>query len=198
MTFSVKDILKVQVAPALGCTEPVAIALGAAAARSLLPDDMIRSRGKGALRQMVEIYDRSGHSVIAVEKIPPEDSVRYGVAAVQETAEGLLEIETVVEKPTPEEAPSNLGVVGRYVLTKEIFPLLENLGKGAGGEIQLTDGIARLMEHQKVLAHPFEGQRFDCGSRLGLVLATLEYALADDELAADLESFLEARRSLAG
>ena len=156
---------------------------------------MIRSRGAGALRQMVDVYQHSGHSVLAVEQIPPEDSSRYGVAAVRENGQGLLEIETVVEKPAPEEAPSNLGVVGRYVLSGDIFPLLENLGKGAGGEIQLTDGIARLMETQTVLAHPFKGQRFDCGSRLGLVLATLEYALADEELASDLESFLRTRKA---
>jgi UTP--glucose-1-phosphate uridylyltransferase len=159
----------------------------------VLPDDMIRSQRVGALRQMVDVYERSGQSVIAVEQIPLEDAPRYGVAAVRETPDGLLEIETVVEKPAPQDAPSNLGVVGRYLLTHDIFPLLENLGKGAGGEIQLTDGIARLMESQTVLAHPFEGQRFDCGSRLGLVLATLEYALADEELAADLDAFLKAR-----
>jgi UTP--glucose-1-phosphate uridylyltransferase len=159
----------------------------------ILPDDMIRSTGAGALRQMVEVFQQSGDSVIAVEQIPPEDSSKYGVAAVEENPQGLLEIQTVVEKPAPEAAPSNLGVVGRYILTGEIFELLENLGKGAGGEIQLTDGIARLMQTHTVLAHPFEGRRFDCGSRLGLVLATLEYALADDELAADLQAFLAAR-----
>ena len=87
----------------------------------------------------------------------------------------------------------SLGVVGRYVLSGEIFELLRHLGTGAGGEIQLTDGIARLMDIDTVLAHPFEGQRFDCGSRFGLVQATLEYAMADDELAAQIETFLAAR-----
>jgi UTP--glucose-1-phosphate uridylyltransferase len=115
------------------------------------------------------------------------------VAAVEPNSQGLMEVRTIVEKPRPEEAPSNLGVVGRYVLTGAIFELLEGLGAGAGGEIQLTDAIARLMELQTVLAHPFEGERFDCGSRLGLVKATIEYALADEELASDLAVFLRQR-----
>jgi UTP--glucose-1-phosphate uridylyltransferase len=160
----------------------------------ILPDDMIRSSGPGALRQMVEIYQRSGHSVIGVEEIPAELTRRYGVAAVQANPQGLLEIKSIVEKPAPEEAPSNLGVVGRYVLSGSIFEMLENLGAGVGGEIQLTDAIARLMSVQSILAHPFEGRRFDCGSRLGFVLATLEYALANAELAPALEQFLNARR----
>jgi len=162
----------------------------------ILPDDMILSNGPGALRQMVDIYEQCGHSVVAVEQIPIEDASRYGVAAVEENSRGLLEIQTVVEKPAPEDAPSNLGVVGRYVLSGEIFDLLQHLGTGAGGEIQLTDGIARLMDSDTVLAHPSEGQRFDCGSRFGLVQATLECALADDELAVQIEAFLAARARL--
>jgi UTP--glucose-1-phosphate uridylyltransferase len=164
----------------------------------LLPDDMIRAPGPGALRQMVDIYHRSGHSVIGVEEIPRELTRKYGVAAVSANAEGLLAIEEIVEKPEPDQAPSNLGVVGRYVLSEAIFDLLENLGAGAGGEIQLTDGIARLMGLQTVLAHPFEGRRFDCGSRLGFVLATLDYALSHDELAPALEAFLARRAATAG
>ena len=109
------------------------------------------------------------------------------------TVQGLLEIQTIVEKPAPEAAPSNLGVVGRYILSGRIFELLETLGTGAGGEIQLTDGIARLMSMDTVLACAFEGTRFDCGSRLGLVLATLEYALGDEEIAADLRAYLKTK-----
>lgn len=159
----------------------------------ILPDDVIRAAGSGALRQMVEVYERSGHSVIGVEEIPIEKTSQYGVAAVQANAQGFLEIRTIVEKPRPEVAPSNLGVVGRYILAGRIFDLLEDLGAGAGGEIQLTDGIARLMTLEPVLAHAFEGERFDCGSRLGLVLATLQFALGDQELAPDLEAFLSGR-----
>jgi len=164
----------------------------------VLPDDMIRSSGPGALRQMVEIYRRSGHSVIGVEEIPIELTRRYGVASVRANQQGLLQIQEIVEKPEPEAAPSNLGVVGRYVLTGAIFDLLENLGAGAGGEIQLTDAIARLMGLQPVLAHPFEGRRFDCGSRLGLILATLDYALTNSELAPQLEAFLASRKPGSG
>ncbi len=159
----------------------------------ILPDDMIRSKGAGALSQMVELHGRTGRPVIGVEEVPIELSSRYGIAAVKPNDQGHLEICEVVEKPAPEEAPSNLGVVGRYVLPGRIFELLNHLGAGAGGEIQLTDGIAQLMGEGTVLAHRFEGQRFDCGSRLGLVLATLEYALGDNELAPQLEAILARR-----
>lgn len=166
-------------------TEPFAV---------ILPDDLIRARGPGCLRQMVDVYGATGCSMVGVEAIPPAWTVRYGVAAVEEDAGGLLRIREIVEKPGPEEAPSNLGVVGRYILAADIFPLLEDLGAGAGGEIQLTDGIARLMESQTVLAHRFEGRRYDCGSRLGFVQATVDYALDDAELAPELRAFLASRR----
>jgi UTP--glucose-1-phosphate uridylyltransferase len=156
----------------------------------ILPDDMIRNPGAGCLSQMVGVYEKSGCSVIGVEEIPPELTRRYGVAAVEEDAQGLLPIRTIVEKPCPEDAPSNLGVVGRYILSADIFPLLETLGKGVGGEIQLTDGIARLMRRQTVLAYPFSGQRYDCGSRLGFIQATIDYALEDEALAAELTDFM--------
>jgi UTP--glucose-1-phosphate uridylyltransferase len=156
----------------------------------VLPDDMIRSPGVGCLQQMVGIYERTGCPVIGVEEIPLEWTERYGVVAVEEDQEGLLSIRSIVEKPRSEDAPSNLGVVGRYILTADLFPLLETLGAGAGGEIQLTDGIARLMGERTVLAYPFAGQRYDCGSRLGLVQATLDYAMQDSELAVELDAFL--------
>lgn len=164
----------------------------------ILPDDLIRCDGPGALSQMIELYRQTGHSVIGVEEVPLEMTGSYGIAAVERNAAERLEIRTIVEKPAPEDAPSNLGVVGRYVLVGEIFELLENLGTGAGGEIQLTDAIAGLLERQPVLVHPFDGQRFDCGNRLGLVLATLEYALADEDLAAELQTFLNERAISAG
>ncbi len=156
----------------------------------ILPDDLIHAPGRGCLEQMAAVFARTGNAVIGVEEIPLELAPRYGVAAVEQDGQGLLPIRQIVEKPSPEEAPSNLGVVGRYILPAEIFPLLENLGSGAGGEIQLTDAIARLMQRQTVLAHPFEGRRYDCGSRLGFVRATIEYALRDPELSQDLADFL--------
>jgi UTP--glucose-1-phosphate uridylyltransferase len=131
---------------------------------------------------MRDIYQATGSNVIGVEQIPPELTERYGIAAVRENPGGYLRIFKLVEKPHPSEAPSNLGVVGRYILSPDVFGKLEDLGSGAGGEIQLTDGIARLMGEQAVLAHPFQGQRYDCGSKLGYIQATIDYALDDDSL----------------
>jgi UTP--glucose-1-phosphate uridylyltransferase len=164
----------------------------------VLPDDMIKSSGAGCLSQMAAVYARTGSPVIGVEEIPPELTHRYGIAATSSNAQGDLEIDCLVEKPRPEDAPSNLGVVGRYILPPELFPLLEGLGAGAGGEIQLTDGIAGLLGNMTVLAFPFEGRRFDCGSRLGFVQATIDYALDDRELGAALRAFLERSRSAEG
>ena len=156
----------------------------------ILPDDMVRTSGKGCLSQMLDVYGLTGESIIGVERISPDLSKRYGVAAVRENDAGHLQITELVEKPEPEDAPSDLGVVGRYVLNNRIFSHLESLGAGAGGEIQLTDGIARLMTEQAVLAFPFEGQRYDCGSRLGFIKATIDYALADESLKQTLRAHL--------
>jgi UTP--glucose-1-phosphate uridylyltransferase len=156
----------------------------------ILPDDLIRAPGAGCLSQMVATYARTGHAVIAVEEIPLELTRRYGIAAVDRNARGDLEISQLVEKPSPEAAPSRLGVVGRYILPPELFPLLEDLGAGAGGEIQLTDGIARLLAQQTVLALPFEGRRYDCGSGLGFVQATLDLALEDPQLEPALRAYM--------
>lgn len=159
----------------------------------ILPDDMIRSEGPGALSQMVRIYEESGASVIGVEEIPLELTRRYGIAAVRANERGLLELVEIVEKPAPEVAPSRLGVVGRYILSEQIFDLLASQSAGVGNEIQLTDAIARLMGLQTVLAHPFSGRRFDCGSKLGFLQATLEFALADAELGPALRTWLAER-----
>ena len=169
-------------------TEPFAV---------ILPDDMVRTSGPGCLAQMHDVYTATGSSVIGVERIPMELTGRYGIAAVQADDRGYQKITELVEKPEPETAPSNLGVVGRYILSNDIFRHLENLGAGAGGEIQLTDGIARLMTEQAVLAHAFEGQRYDCGSRLGFIQATIDYALDDDALAAALNDHLRQKFGLA-
>jgi UTP--glucose-1-phosphate uridylyltransferase len=157
----------------------------------ILPDDLIRATGAGCLSQMAATYARTGHAVIGVEEIPRELTRQYGIASVNRNAQGDLEIDQLVEKPSPEEAPSRLGVVGRYILPPELFVLLEDLGAGAGGEIQLTDGIARLLAQQTVLALPFKGRRYDCGSSFGFVQATLEVALEDPKLAPALKAYLE-------
>ncbi|MFO0394638.1 MAG: UTP--glucose-1-phosphate uridylyltransferase GalU [Lysobacteraceae bacterium] len=148
----------------------------------LLPDDLIWSRGAGATRQLVELATQQQASVIAVQDVPIEQTRSYGIVATRDFTGRHGEISAIVEKPRPEESPSTLAVVGRYVLQPEIFELLESTKPGAGGEIQLTDGIAALLKAHKTLAYRFEGRRFDCGSRIGLIEATLQYALEDDDL----------------
>jgi len=148
----------------------------------LLADDMIRSQGRGALAQMVDVHNQTGASVIGVEEIPREMTRSYGIVGVDHSAGGSQEIHTIVEKPAPEDAPSRLGVVGRYVLSPHVFSCLRDVKAGAAGEIQLTDGIAAMLQSHKVLACPFSGVRYDCGSRQGFIKATIDYALEHHDL----------------
>jgi len=157
----------------------------------LLADDLIRNPGNGCLKQMVAEYNATGSGCIGVEEIPLSMSDRYGIVSVQKDPAGRNYIRKIVEKPTPEKAPSNLGVVGRYVLPGEIFTLLESVRAGVGGEIQLTDAISRLLENKPLLAHAFEGDRYDCGSRHGFIRATMDYALEHADLRDDLLSYFE-------
>lgn len=150
-----------------------------------LPDDMILAE-RGCLSQLADLYHQTGCSVIAVETIPPEKTRSYGVAAVN--AENR--ILKIIEKPKPEDAPSNLGVVGRYLLTPAVFEKLENTGRGSGGEIQLTDGIAALLEDEPVFVLPFKGVRYDCGDKLGYLKANIDYALQRADLAHGLRAHL--------
>ncbi len=150
-----------------------------------LPDDMIHAE-KGCLSQLAEVYEASGCSVIAVETIPPEKTTSYGVAAVDDSNR----IQEIVEKPKPQDAPSNLGVVGRYLLTPTVFDKLETTGRGSGGEIQLTDGIAALMNDEPVYALPFVGVRYDCGDKLGYLKANIAYALDREDLCDGLRDYL--------
>jgi UTP--glucose-1-phosphate uridylyltransferase len=150
-----------------------------------LPDDLIRA-STGCLTQLNELYQATGCSVVAVEKIPLEKSSSYGIAAVDMDHV----IAEIVEKPAPADAPSNLGVVGRYLLTPAIFEQLVTTGRGSGGEIQLTDGIASLMQLEKVYALPFLGTRYDCGSKLGYLKANIDFALDREELSAGLRAHL--------
>lgn len=139
-----------------------------------LADDMIAGETP-CLTQMAAEYERHGGSVVAVERVPPEDTSSYGIVAIDESDNDR--ITEIVEKPAPEVAPSNLGVVGRYLLSGEIFDKLENTGRGAGGEIQLTDAIADLLAESSVYAYSFRGERYDCGSKLGYLKATVAYGL---------------------
>ena len=146
----------------------------------ILADDLI-SGTPGCTAQMVELYGRYGNSVLAVEPIPSTDTDKYGIIEVPNFVHGVGRINTIVEKPPPSEALSNLGVVGRYILTPAIFPHLAALSEGENDEIQLTDGIARLLRQEPVLALRFTGKRHDCGSKLGFLKATVEYALEHPE-----------------
>lgn len=148
----------------------------------LLADDMIRNDGPGALTQMVQLHRESRSSVIGVEEIPDEMTTSYGVVGVDFDDSGHRVIHTMVEKPKLEDAPSRLGVVGRYILDSSVFACLGNVKPGAGGEIQLTDGIAAMLSSHPVLAYPFEGQRYDCGARQGFIKATIDYALEQPDL----------------
>lgn len=164
----------------------------------LLADDLIRSPGNGCLKQMVAEYHATGAGSLGVEEIPASMTQRYGVVSVEKDAAGRNYIGQIVEKPKPEDAPSNLGVVGRYILPGEIFSLLESVQAGVGGEIQLTDAIARQLETKPLLAHAFDGVRYDCGSRHGFIRATVDYALERDDLRADMLSYFETLRDLPG
>jgi len=168
----------------------------------LLADDIIDDDDCPCLQSMVEVFEQTQSSVLAVEKVPLKDTNRYGIVSLQsplpsgervrvrgKNAEAFL-IEDIIEKPSPENAPSNLAVTGRYILTPRIFSLLEETGKGVGGEIQLTDAIAKLLKEEQVTAFPFTGRRYDCGSRMGFLEATIAYALKRPELSERLKRYL--------
>ena len=157
----------------------------------LLADDLIRSPGNGCLKQMVAEYHATGAGSLGVEEIPVSMTDRYGIVAVEKDDSGRNYIRQIVEKPAPENAPSNLGVVGRYILPAEIFTLLESVRAGVGGEIQLTDAISRQLESKPLLAHAFDGVRYDCGSRHGFIRATVDFALEHADLREDLLNYFE-------
>ena len=158
----------------------------------VLPDDLIwNGKGPGALRQMAEVSARENAGVIAVEEVPREDTHKYGIVDATPVSDRAAKIKLVVEKPKPAVAPSNLAIVGRYVLPGRIFGLLEKTRAGAGGEIQLTDAIAALLAEQRVLAYRFDGTRFDCGNKLGLVKATVHMALQDQQIGAATRALLK-------
>lgn len=157
----------------------------------LLPDDLIWNRGNGALKQMADANEATGASIIAVEDVPHDKTGSYGIVATEAFDGRQGRINAIVEKPKPEDAPSDLAVVGRYVLSPKIFELLEATGTGAGGEIQLTDAIAELLKSERVDAFRFEGRRFDCGTHLGLVEATIRFALDNEKLAGPAREVLQ-------
>ena len=156
----------------------------------ILADDLIRSE-PGTLRQMVDLYQSSQCSVIGVQNISRDETQSYGIVKAKALGPRIHTVEGIVEKPSPQNAPSTLAVVGRYILTPRIFSLLEGVTPGTGGEIQLTDGIAALLSHEKVLAYEFIGKRYDCGSKFGYLQATVEYALEHPELKDKFHAYLK-------
>ncbi len=154
-----------------------------------LADDLIEGE-QGCLAQMAEVYAEVHASILGVEEVPKKETDKYGIVAVERGAGPVQRIRSIVEKPKPAAAPSRLAVVGRYVLTARVFEHLERIGRGAGGEIQLTDGIARLMQDEPVYAYRFAGKRYDCGNKLGYLQATVEHALAHPELGRSFAAYL--------
>jgi len=157
----------------------------------ILADDLINFSEQSCLSQMVDVFNYQHCSVLGTEPVPKEDVSSYGIVAGSEVKPGLMEVSGIVEKPPVHEAPSNIAVVGRYILTPRIFHLLENTQRGAGNEIQLTDAIAELLSEQRVLSYNFEGRRFDCGSKLGYLKAQVEFALKHEEVGAEFAEYLD-------
>ena len=155
-----------------------------------LPDDLIHSTTP-CLKQMRDHYERHGGSVLAVQTVPDDRTASYGIVAVEEQPSGARRITGIVEKPKPVDAPSNLAVVGRYLLTPRIFDKLQTTQRGAGNEIQLTDGIASLMGEEAVHALAFEGVRYDCGTKLGYLQALVEYGLRDAQVGSAFADYLD-------
>ncbi len=147
----------------------------------LLADDLIRSEVP-VIHQMIKEFDRLRASMVAIVEVPPEDTNRYGIIEPKGTIHGCVEVASMVEKPDPDKAPSNLAVIGRYILTPRIFEYLGKKEKGAGGEIQLTDAMAQLLNDQPLYGFTFEGKRYDCGDKAGFQLANLAFALDRPEL----------------
>ena len=159
----------------------------------LLADDLMVGPADGlpVLAQMTRAYESLGRSVLAVQEVPTDQVSRYGIVAGSPAGERLMSIERIVEKPSPAEAPSRMGVAGRYILTPRIFEELRDQPAGAGGEIQLTDAIARLMAKERVYAYQYEGKRYDCGSKEGFLQATVELALQHPQMGAPFRDYLK-------
>ncbi len=159
----------------------------------LLADDLMVGPpgGQPVLAQMAQVFARERCSLLAVQEVPLEHVRRYGIVAGDMLGNGLMDVRRMVEKPSPEEAPSRLGVAGRYILTPGVFAQIRNQPRGAGGEIQLTDGIAGLLSQERVLAFPYAGKRYDCGSKQGFLEATVELALQHPEVGDAFRNYLQ-------
>jgi len=157
----------------------------------MLPDDIIATQGKPCLQQMVEAYEQTGGNIVATMEVPDDKVSSYGVLDIDEDMGNLVRARGMVEKPKQEDAPSNLAVIGRYILTPNVLRNLDNQEPGSGGEIQLTDAIAKEIGKSGVYGHRFEGRRYDCGSKAGYLQATVAFALERDDLRDEFLSFLQ-------
>jgi UTP--glucose-1-phosphate uridylyltransferase len=169
------------------CAQPV---INNEAFAIILADDMIDAK-TSVMKQMADVFNREGRSVLGVMEVPKEQTASYGIVRTTRIDDRLESIEGIVEKPKPAEAPSTLAVIGRYVLTPRIFHHLRSIKPGAGGEIQLTDGIAALLREERVLAYRFEGTRYDCGSKLGYLQATVALGRKHPEIGRGFSEWLE-------
>lgn len=170
------------------CAQPV---VGEEPFAVILADDLIDGGDHGCLTQMTKVFEYQGRSVLGVERVPQEETNKYGVVSTTDLDKQIYKVDAIVEKPKPEDAPSNLAVVGRYILTPKIFDMLLKTERGAGNEIQLTDGIQKLLNIEQVLAYEFKGRRYDCGSKLGYLQATVEYGLKHPELKTEFQEYLK-------
>jgi UTP--glucose-1-phosphate uridylyltransferase len=169
------------------CARPV---IGDEPFAVLLADDLLDGQPP-VMKQMADVYDKHGCSVLGVLDVPRADTASYGIVKSSAVADRLERIEAIVEKPKPDVAPSTLGVVGRYVLTPRIFHHLAHVTPGSGGEIQLTDGIASLLREEQVLAYRYDGMRFDCGSKIGYLQATVDFGRRHPEVGDAFSNYLK-------
>jgi len=156
----------------------------------LLGDDIIDA-DEPALKQMIQVYQRYPATILAIQKVPRSQTHQYGIIDAKKIDDRIYRVSDMVEKPSPDEAPSNLAIIGRYILTPEIFTALENTKPGKGGEIQLTDGLKLLQEQQPIYAYEFQGVRYDAGDKLGFLKATVEFGLKNNEFGEEFRSYLQ-------
>ncbi len=173
------------------CAKPV---VGNQPFSVILADDLIDANPP-TIEQMVDLFSKESCSILGVEDVLPNETASYGIVDAKIVAPDVLQLNGIVEKPLPADAPSTLAVVGRYILTPRIFDCLENIKPGKGGEIQLTDGIAALLKLERVLAYRFKGKRYDCGSKLGYMKANVEHALRHPEIADEFLDYLRTLKS---
>lgn len=188
------SVVHIRQAEALGlghavmCAKPV---IGDEPFAVLLADDLVYDKSEHTIAQMQPIFGKYGRSILATETVPAEETDKYGIVSTTPIEDRIGQVNGIVEKPKPADAPSDQAVIGRYVLTPRIFHYLENLKPGAGGELQLTDAIAALMEEETVMSYNFKGKRYDCGSKLGYLQANVEYALRHHKVGPGFRDYLK-------